>query len=98
WSFEVCKELVIKDNPNLEIEVSDILVGLTTLVSVRIKNPEFAGQTKGQLANREVREKTKRLTQELVSGFFQDNATTAKIIKEKIIDNAKLRLHLKDEQ
>ena len=49
-------------------------------------------------ANREVREKTKRLTYELVSNFFQDNATTAKINKEKIIDNAKLRLHLKEEQ
>ncbi|CFW93437.1 DNA gyrase (subunit B) [endosymbiont DhMRE of Dentiscutata heterogama] len=96
--FEICKELVIKDNPNLEIETSDILVGLTSLVSVRIKNPEFAGQTKDRLANREVREKTKKLTQELISGFFQDNAATAKIIKEKIIDNAKLRLHLKEEQ
>ncbi|CAG8471170.1 14269_t:CDS:2 [Cetraspora pellucida] len=96
--FEVCKELVIKDNPNLEIEMNDVLVGLTSLVSVRIKDPEFAGQTKDRLANREVREKTKKLTQELVSGFFQDNAATAKIIKEKIIDNAKLRLHLKEEQ
>ncbi|KLL02076.1 MAG: DNA gyrase subunit B [Mycoplasmataceae bacterium RC_NB112A] len=96
--FEVCKELVIKDNPNLEIESSDTLVGLTALLAVRIKNPEFAGQTKDRLANREVREKTKKLTQELVSSFFQDNAATTKIIKEKIIDNAKLRLHLKEEQ
>ncbi|CAG8773577.1 11171_t:CDS:1, partial [Ambispora leptoticha] len=96
--FEVCKELVIKDNPNLEIELSDVLVGLTSLVAVRIKDPEFAGQTKDRLANREVREKTKKATQELVSGFFQDNAATAKLIKEKIIDNAKLRQHLKDEQ
>ncbi|CAI2163602.1 2069_t:CDS:2 [Funneliformis geosporum] len=96
--FEVCKELIIKDNPNLELEPSDVSVGLTAIVSVRVKDPEFAGQTKDRLANREVREKTKRLTQELVSGFFQDNATTAKIIKEKIIDNAKLRLHLKEEQ
>lgn len=96
--FEVCKELVIKDNPNLDIEPADILVGLTSVVSVRIKDPEFAGQTKDRLANREVREKTKKTTQELVSSFFQDNATTAKLIKEKIIDNAKLRLHLKEEQ
>ncbi|CAG8453716.1 10961_t:CDS:2 [Ambispora leptoticha] len=96
--FEVCKELVIKDNPNLDIELMDVLVGLTSIVSVRIKDPEFAGQTKDRLANREVREKTKRVTQELVSGFFQDNAATAKLIKEKIIDNAKLRLHLKEEQ
>jgi DNA gyrase subunit B len=96
--FEVCKELVVKDNPNLEVEPSDVLVGLTSLVAVRIKNPEFAGQTKDRLANREVREKTKKATQELVSGFFQDNAATAKIIKEKVIDNAKLRLHLKEEQ
>ena len=79
--FETCKELVIKDNPNLEIELSDILVGLTSVVAVRVKDPEFAGQTKDRLANREVREKTKKTTQELVSGFFQDNATTAKRIK-----------------
>jgi DNA gyrase/topoisomerase IV subunit B len=96
--FEVCKELIIKDNPNLELEPSDVSVGLTAIVSVRIKDPEFAGQTKDRLANREVREKTKRFTQELVSGFFQDNAATAKLIKEKIIDNAKLRLHLREEQ
>ncbi|MCE8162915.1 MAG: hypothetical protein I3273_00860 [Candidatus Moeniiplasma glomeromycotorum] len=96
--FETCKEAVAKDSPNLEIDPSDVLVGLTALVSVRIKNPEFAGQTKDRLANREVREKTKKSTQELVGGFFQDNAATAKIIKEKIIDNAKLRLHLKEEQ
>lgn len=96
--FEVCKELIIKDNPNLELEPSDVSTGLTAIVSVRIKDPEFAGQTKDRLANREVREKTKRLTQELVNGFFQDNAATAKLVKEKIIDNAKLRLHLREEQ
>nr|CAG8443501.1 13422_t:CDS:2 [Entrophospora candida] len=96
--FEICKELVIKDNPNLEIELNDVLTGLTSIVSVRVREPEFAGQTKDRLANREVREKTKKVTQELVSSFFQDNATTAKLIKEKVIDNAKLRLHLKEEQ
>jgi DNA gyrase subunit B len=82
----------------LEIEPSDTLVGLTSLVAVRIKEPEFAGQTKDRLANREVREKAKRVIQESVSAFFQDNSATAKIIKEKVIDNAKLRLHLKEEQ
>ncbi|WNE40287.1 MAG: DNA gyrase subunit B [Mycoplasmataceae bacterium] len=96
--FEVCKELIAKESPNLEIEPSDTLVGLTSLVAVRIKEPEFAGQTKDRLANREVREKAKKVIQESVRAFFQDNAAVAKIIKEKITDNAKLRLHLKEEQ
>jgi DNA gyrase/topoisomerase IV subunit B len=96
--FEVCKGLIIEDNPNLEIEESDILGGLAAIVSVRVKEPEFAGQTKDRLTTRGVREKTKKITQELVSNFFQDRVATAKIIKEKIIDNAKLRLHLKEEQ
>jgi len=96
--FEVCKELVGKDNPNLDLELNDVLVGLTVIISIRIKEPEFAGQTKDRLANREVREKTKKITQELVSGFLQDNAVTAKLIKGKVVDNAKLRLHLKEEQ
>ncbi|WNE40972.1 MAG: DNA gyrase subunit B [Mycoplasmataceae bacterium] len=96
--FEVCKDLIAKESPNLEIELADVLVGLTSLVAVRIKEPEFAGQTKDRLANREVREKAKKVIQESVSAFFQDNASVAKIIKEKVIDNAKLRLHLREEQ
>ena len=96
--LKACQELVEKKNPNLSIVRDDVCEGLTSVIAVRIKEPEFTGQTKDRLANKEVREATKKVTYELVNRFFQDNNATAERIVKKIIDNASIRARIKEEQ
>jgi DNA gyrase subunit B len=96
--LKACQELISKKNPNLEIVPNDVREGLVAVISVRIKRPEFAGQTKDVLVNKKVREITRKATQELVNRFFQDNSATAEKIARKIIDNATIRARIKEEQ
>jgi len=96
--LKACQELIEKKNLNLSIVRDDVLEGLIVVIAVRIKEPEFTGQTKDRLANKETREVTKKATHELVNRFFQDNSTTAELIIRKIIDNASIRARIKEEQ
>ena len=63
----------------------DIREGLTAIISVKIKNPEFEGQTKTKLGNPEVRGAVDIVVGEHVSAFLEEHPNEAKVIIEKAV-------------
>ncbi|MCQ2081469.1 MAG: DNA topoisomerase (ATP-hydrolyzing) subunit B [Lachnospiraceae bacterium] len=75
---------LLKDNePNLTGE--DIREGLTAIISVKIEDPQFEGQTKQKLGNSEARAAVDGIVSEQLTYFLEQNPTIAKSICEKSI-------------
>ncbi len=75
---------LLKDNePNLSGE--DIREGLTAIVSVKIEDPQFEGQTKQKLGTAEARGAVDGIVSEQLTYFLEQNPTIAKLICEKSI-------------
>lgn len=78
------KNKMLKDSePNLSGE--DIREGLTTIISVKIEEPQFEGQTKQKLGNSEARGAVDSIVSEQLTYFLEQNPTVAKTILEKSI-------------
>lgn len=69
----------------------DVREGLTAIVSVKLTNCEFEGQTKGRLGNPEVRPFVDKLVTEKLMNYFEENPTVAKTIFDKSIQAQKAR-------
>jgi DNA gyrase subunit B len=78
---------------NLQAKISgdDIREGLTSVISVRIKSPQFEGQTKTKLGNSEVKGLVESLVNEKLSQFLEENPSVAKKIMAKAVDAARAR-------
>ena len=75
---------LLKDSePNLSGE--DIREGLTAIVSVKIEDPQFEGQTKQKLGNSEARGAVDNIVSEQLTYFLEQNPVVAKVILEKSI-------------
>ena len=75
---------LLKDSePNLSGE--DIREGLTAIISVKIEDPQFEGQTKQKLGNSEARGAVDNIMSEQLTYFLEQNPSVAKIICEKSI-------------
>jgi DNA gyrase subunit B len=70
----------------------DIREGLTCVLSVRVKEPQFEGQTKTKLGNSEVRGAVEQVVNEKLASFLEENPSVAKSIIEKAIQAARARL------
>ena len=78
------KNKLLKDNePNLSGD--DIREGLTAIISIKIEDPQFEGQTKQKLGNSEARGAVDTVTSEQVSYFLEQNPAVAKTICEKAV-------------
>ena len=78
------KNKLLKENePALSGE--DIREGLTAIISVKIEEPQFEGQTKQKLGNSEARAAVDAIVSEQLTYFLEQNPTVAKIIGEKSI-------------
>ena len=84
-SHNILKE---KDN-NLQGE--DIREGITAVVSVKVKEPQFEGQTKTKLGNSEVTGVVQSMVNEALSAFLEENPQVAKAILEKCISASRAR-------
>lgn len=78
---------------NIKISISgdDTREGLTGVISVKLPNPQFEGQTKAKLGNSEVKGIVEALTNEKLSTFFEENPAVARKIVEKVIESARAR-------
>ena len=75
---------ILKDNePNLSGE--DIREGLTAIISIKIAEPQFEGQTKQKLGNSEARGAVDSVVSEQLTYFLEQNPSVAKIILEKAV-------------
>ena len=69
----------------------DVREGLTAIVSVKLSQPQFEGQTKTKLGNSEVKGLVEILTYEKLSIFFEENPKEIKLILEKILEASRAR-------
>lgn len=69
----------------------DVREGLTAIVSVKLTNCEFEGQTKGRLGNPEVRPFVDKIVTEKLMNYFEENPTVAKAIFDKSVQAQKAR-------
>jgi DNA gyrase subunit B len=78
---------------NLKAKISgdDIREGLTAVISIRIKSPQFEGQTKTKLGNSEVKGLVESLINEKLSIFLEENPSIARKIIAKAVDASRAR-------
>lgn len=69
----------------------DVREGLTAIISVKLTECEFEGQTKGRLGNPEVKPFVEKLVQEKLMNFLEENPDIAKMIFEKSLSALKAR-------
>ena len=79
-------------NMKSNLEGDDIREGLAAVVSVKVPEPQFEGQTKTKLGNNEVKGLVETLVNEKLADWFDQNPQTSKIIIGKCVDSAKARL------
>ena len=78
---------------NLKVKIGgdDVREGLAAIISVRIKEPQFEGQTKTKLGNSEVKGLVESLLNEQLTIFFEENPSVARKIIAKTVDAARAR-------
>ncbi len=81
---------LLKEN-DVQITGEDIREGITAILSIKIPNPQFEGQTKTKLGNSEVRGIVDNITGEALSCYCEENPKTAKLIVEKSLRSARAR-------
>jgi len=81
----------VPKNMQAKITGDDVREGLTAIISVRIRNPQFEGQTKTKLGNSEVKGLVESLVNEKLSAYFEENPTVARKIVAKNAEAARAR-------
>jgi len=89
-SYASTKNL-LKDLKN-NLEGEDIREGLTAVVSVKVMEPQFEGQTKTKLGNNEVKGVVESLVNDKLADWFDRNPGSAKAIVSKCVESARARL------
>ncbi len=75
----------------IEIDGDDFREGLTAVVSVKVQEPQFEGQTKTKLGNREVTAPVSQGVSTMLSNYLEEHPAEAKIIVDKVILAARAR-------
>jgi DNA gyrase subunit B len=81
---------LVKDK-EFKLSGDDVREGLTVVLSVKVKNPLFEGQTKGKLGNSEAKIAVEAVVNEKLSQYLEQNPATGKTIVEKCVLAAKAR-------
>jgi DNA gyrase subunit B len=82
---------LIKENSPLTLRGEDVREGLTSVISVKMANPQFEGQTKMRLGNSSVKGIIDSLVYAALSEYFDENPKVLQIIVEKALSAAKAR-------
>jgi DNA gyrase subunit B len=79
------------DKLKFEISGDDFREGLTAIVSVKVAEPQFEGQTKTKLGNRELTSAVSQAVSEMLENYLEEHPNDAKIIVQKVILAAQAR-------
>ncbi len=80
---------LLKNNPAPSGD--DVREGLTAIISVKLPNPQFEGQTKAKLGNSDMKGLVEQILNEGLANFFEENPPVAKKIVDKAIQSAQAR-------
>ena len=84
------KAKLLKEN-EAALSGDDVREGLTAIISVKLSEPQFEGQTKAKLGNSEIRGFVETTTSEYLMAFLEENPAPAKMILEKCVRAARAR-------
>ncbi len=79
------------DKVKFEISGDDFREGLTAIISVKVAEPQFEGQTKTKLGNRELTSAVSQAVSEMLENYLEEHPNDAKIIVQKVILAAQAR-------
>ena len=79
------------DKLKFDIAGDDFREGLTAIISVKVAEPQFEGQTKTKLGNREVSSSVSQAVSEMLTDYLEEHPEDAKIIVQKVILAAQAR-------
>lgn len=82
---------MLKENDD-NLSGDDVREGITAVISIKVPEPQFEGQTKTKLGNSEIRPIVDNMVSEGLAEFFEENPAVAKKIVEKSIISARARL------
>ncbi|MFA5803000.1 MAG: DNA topoisomerase (ATP-hydrolyzing) subunit B [Melioribacteraceae bacterium] len=85
------KNGLIKDSNKITLTGDDFKEGLTAVISIKVMEPQFEGQTKTKLGNGEVKSAVEMLVGEKLSEFLEENSAIAKKIIDKCMRAAEAR-------
>jgi len=85
------KKYGTQKNGNINLSGEDIREGLTAIISVKVANPKFEGQTKTKLGNSEVRGIVDSVVAEGLSNFLEENPQISKRILDKAVNSSHAR-------
>ncbi len=88
------KNLLKEKDPNLTGE--DIREGITAIISVKLREPQFEGQTKAKLGNVPMRSFVQKVTNERLAEWLEENPTEANKIVKKAVSAAQARVAAKN--
>jgi DNA gyrase subunit B len=80
-----------QQNKNIRLTGEDVREGLTGVISVKLREAQFEGQTKGRLGNSEVKGLVENLVNEKLSIIFEENPSIIKNILNKVVEAATAR-------
>jgi DNA gyrase subunit B len=80
-----------KNDKDVQLSGEDIREGLTAVLSIRIPEPQFEGQTKGKLGNSEVKGLVETVVNEQLTMFLDENPQIAKTICQKAVESSRAR-------
>ncbi len=83
---------ILKEGKDDRLQGEDIREGLTAIISVRLAEPQFEGQTKGKLGNVSIRSLVERATNEKLREWLEENPAEAKVITSKAISAQRARI------
>ena len=90
--FENNEKLKKNLDKDEKLTYEDLSSGLTAVISMKVPEPEFEGQTKEKLGNTEVRTIVDQIVKEKLTIYFEQNPATLEAILKKAIDEAKARI------
>ena len=79
------------DKLKFDVQGDDFREGLTAIISVKVAEPQFEGQTKTKLGNREVSSAVSQSVSEMLTNYLEENPDDAKVIVQKVILAAQAR-------
>lgn len=84
-------ELGLPAKEKVEVTGDDFREGLTAVISVKVMEPQFEGQTKTKLGNSEVSGAVDKIVGEMLTNFLEEHPNEAKLIVQKVVLAAKAR-------